>query len=185
MGGGGVVPKVNLAAKTWTPKTTNQTIAAGTYCTGKQTIKGDANLKAANIKKGVSIFGVTGNFPAIELAEMGFTKFAVDTFSFTSRTSIRWKSIPHSLGEIPKMIYIYATSQVTVASDVEDIIGSEFKKNSSYQLSVLANSINTNADSVRVSEKTNMNATETNIEVSGLATRYYGAGVTYKMITFA
>lgn len=117
--------------------------------------------------------------------KMGFAKFAVDTFSFTSRTSIRWTSIPHSLGEIPKMIYVYATSQVTVASDVEDIIGSEFKKNSSAQLSILVNSINTNVDSVRVSEKVNMNATETNIEVSGLASRYYGAGVTYKIITFA
>lgn len=48
------------AAKTWTPGTTNQTLASGRYLTGTQTIKGDANLKAANIVKGVSIFGVTG-----------------------------------------------------------------------------------------------------------------------------
>lgn len=48
------------AAKTWTPGTSNQTLASGKYLTGAQTIKGDANLKAANIVKGVSIFGVTG-----------------------------------------------------------------------------------------------------------------------------
>lgn len=48
------------AAKTWTPGTTNQTLVSGRYLTGTQTIKGDANLKAANIVKGVSIFGVTG-----------------------------------------------------------------------------------------------------------------------------
>ena len=48
------------AAKTWTPGTSNQTLASGRYLTGTQTIKGDANLKAANIIKGVSIFGVTG-----------------------------------------------------------------------------------------------------------------------------
>lgn len=48
------------AAKTWTPGTSNQTLASGRYLTGAQTIKGDANLKAANIVKGVSIFGVTG-----------------------------------------------------------------------------------------------------------------------------
>lgn len=48
------------AAKTWTPGTSNQTLASGRYLTGAQTIKGDANLKAANIVKGISIFGVTG-----------------------------------------------------------------------------------------------------------------------------
>ena len=48
------------SAATITPGTSNQTIAAGTYLTGTQTIKGDANLVADNIKSGVSIFGVTG-----------------------------------------------------------------------------------------------------------------------------
>lgn len=48
------------AAKTWTPTTSNQTIASGKYLTGTQTIKGDANLKAANIAKDVKIFGITG-----------------------------------------------------------------------------------------------------------------------------
>lgn len=52
----------SLAAKTYTPGTSNQTIAAGQYLSGAQTIKGDSNLKAANIKKGVSIFGITGTF---------------------------------------------------------------------------------------------------------------------------
>lgn len=47
-------------ATTWTPKTSNQTISSGTYLTGTQTIKGDSNLVASNIKSGVSIFGVTG-----------------------------------------------------------------------------------------------------------------------------
>lgn len=50
------------AATTWTPTTSNQTISSGTYLTGTQTIKGDSNLKAANIKSGTSIFGVTGTY---------------------------------------------------------------------------------------------------------------------------
>lgn len=48
------------AAATYTPGTTDQTITAGQYLTGDQTIKGDANLLAANIVQGVTIFGVTG-----------------------------------------------------------------------------------------------------------------------------
>ena len=47
-------------AQTITPATSDQTIAAGKYLTGAQTVKGDANLVAANIADGVTIFGVTG-----------------------------------------------------------------------------------------------------------------------------
>lgn len=51
-----------LAAQTFTPTTADQTIAAGKYLDGAQTIKGDANLVASNIASGVSIFGVVGTF---------------------------------------------------------------------------------------------------------------------------
>lgn len=51
-------------AQTITPGTTNKTIASGKYLTGDQTIKGDINLVAENIKNGVSIFGVTGTLSA-------------------------------------------------------------------------------------------------------------------------
>lgn len=49
-------------AQTYTPGTANQTIAAGQYLTGAQTIKGEPNLKPENIKKGVSIMGITGTY---------------------------------------------------------------------------------------------------------------------------
>lgn len=67
-------------ATTYTPSTTAQTIASGTYLTGTQTISGDANLVAENIKKDVSIFGVTGT-----LEEGGRKKFyatIVDTATY-------------------------------------------------------------------------------------------------------
>lgn len=54
------------AAQTITPGTSNKTIASGRYLTGTQTIKGDANLVAGNIKSGVSIFGVAGTMTAGE-----------------------------------------------------------------------------------------------------------------------
>ena len=62
------------AAATITPTTSNQEIAAGTYLTGKQTISGDANLVAANIKSGVSIFGVNGSLTSATVSQDGTTK---------------------------------------------------------------------------------------------------------------
>lgn len=49
-----------LVSQTITPGTSDQTISAFNYLVGSQTIKGDANLVASNIRSGVSIFGVQG-----------------------------------------------------------------------------------------------------------------------------
>ena len=49
------------AGKTITPGTSQQTaVASGRYTTGTVYVAGDSNLKAENIKSGVSIFGVNG-----------------------------------------------------------------------------------------------------------------------------
>ena len=62
------------AAATITPTTSDQTIAAGQYLAGAQTIKGDANLTAANIAQGVTIFGVTGLLSAAVISQDSTTK---------------------------------------------------------------------------------------------------------------
>ena len=51
----------SIEAQEITPTTTEQTIPAKKYLNGTQTVKGDSNLLAENIIKGVSIFGVEGN----------------------------------------------------------------------------------------------------------------------------
>ena len=56
-------------AATITPGTSSQSIAAGTYLTGAQTISGDANLVASNIKSGVSIFGVNGSLTLVSVSQ--------------------------------------------------------------------------------------------------------------------
>lgn len=51
------------ATKTVTPSASQQTaVASGKYTTGAIYVSGDANLKAENIKKDVSIFGVSGSY---------------------------------------------------------------------------------------------------------------------------
>lgn len=57
------------AAATITPGTSDQTISSGTYLTGTQTIAGDADLVAGNIKSGVQIFGVTGSYAGIDTSD--------------------------------------------------------------------------------------------------------------------
>ena len=73
------------AAATITPTTSNQTIASGTYLTGTQTISGDANLVAGNIKKDVSIFGVTGSYEGS--GSGGSSDVQVDTIDASANTT--------------------------------------------------------------------------------------------------
>lgn len=76
---------------TITPTTSNQTIASGTYLTGTQTISGDANLVAGNIKSGTTIFGVTGTYA-------GGSSKNVQVLQGGNRTSS--SSLTKSLGDL-------------------------------------------------------------------------------------
>lgn len=83
--GSGVTQK---AAATYTPGTADQTIASGQYLSGDQTIRGDANLLAANIKSGVSIFGVTGSYAGSGGGSGGLTMASGTTTSGTIDTGL-------------------------------------------------------------------------------------------------
>ena len=65
----------SLQASTITPGTKDQTLKAGFYLKGAQTIKGDTNLKAENILSGKSIFGVNGSV----IAEVNSSAHTVPT----------------------------------------------------------------------------------------------------------
>ena len=62
------------SAATYTPTTSDQTINSGQYLSGVQTIKGDANLVAGNIRSGVSIFGVAGSLTSATISQDQTTK---------------------------------------------------------------------------------------------------------------
>lgn len=72
----------NNGAVTITPGTSQQTIAAG-YHNGSGYVAGDADLVAANIKTGVSIFGVTGTLSGIKSIQ-----YVSASFSSTSSVAV-------------------------------------------------------------------------------------------------
>lgn len=94
-------------AATITPGTSNQTIASGTYLTGAQTISGDVNLVAGNIKSGTTIFGVTGTYSG----GGGSVQFDTKTASggSTYPTSLQFTSMK---GE-PKAFVLRLNAQVS------------------------------------------------------------------------
>lgn len=89
----GVGSMAEKGAQTYTPKSTAQSIAANQYLTGAQTIAGDGNLVAANIKKNVTIFGVKGTWEGYVASATdlyyrginngGFTRIDTNTSHFT------------------------------------------------------------------------------------------------------
>ena len=77
------------SAATYTPTTTNQTIAGGQYLEGSQTILGDANLVASNIKKGVTIFNKTGTYePKNTQIYMGSNSTTATSYTALSGVSL-------------------------------------------------------------------------------------------------
>lgn len=85
-GTAGTMP--NRGAVTLTPSTVNQAIATG-YHNGSGIVQGDANLTAANIKSGVSIFGIAGSVsPGVASASGTVTSAATGetTWGLTGNT---------------------------------------------------------------------------------------------------
>ena len=66
----GVMP--DRGAVTYTPGTTDQAVAKG-YHNGSGKVEGDSNLVTTNIKKDVSIFGVTGTIYECSVRKTGLT----------------------------------------------------------------------------------------------------------------
>ena len=87
----GTIP--DCGATTYIPTTEDQHFAPGSYISGVQTVKGDANLISDNIKAGVEIFGVSGNPNVIdttvnEVNTASTTNMLKDTVAFVNGTKI-------------------------------------------------------------------------------------------------
>lgn len=127
--GSGVTKK---AAATYTPSTSNQTIAASQYLNGAQTIKGDANLVAGNIKSGVSIFGVTGTYAGSSSGSSSGSN-NVEAYHVTSTSpSVSFKT---SSGTIKIWGYGTMTSQSSWGGQTTSLIafaGDKYYKSAMY-----------------------------------------------------
>lgn len=128
------------AAATITPGTTNQTISSGTYLTGTQTISGDANLVAGNIKSGTTIFGVTGSYSGggtsknaqilqstTRTTSTSYTKLCGDlTVSKTGTYDVYWTYFRSSTsGTWGSQLYIddvtYGSAQTTYSNHISNV----------------------------------------------------------------
>lgn len=119
------------AAATITPGTSNQTIASGTYLTGTQTISGDANLVAGNIKSGTSIFGVTGTYE-------GSNPVKTKTGTFTGNGT---RTIDVACDFEPDLVYVTSDPGTTASSGtVAFIIARDMMAASRYRNNSTTNS---------------------------------------------
>lgn len=112
-------------------------VPAGKYTTGDVKVKGDANLVAGNIKKDVSIFGVTGSYDAptpdpVEISlnsSIGLVT-ATDGLSSDSLqlgTRAGYTVTPASYTQTAVAASLYTTGPVLVAGD-SDLAAANIKK---------------------------------------------------------
>lgn len=102
------------SAATYTPGTSNQSIASGQYLNGTQTIKGDSNLTAANIKSGVKIFNVTGSYAG---SSSGGNTPSLQTKTVTPSESTQTVSPDSGYDGLSK-VTVNAISSTYIGSDV-------------------------------------------------------------------
>ncbi|APM40536.1 hypothetical protein [Clostridium kluyveri] len=108
----GTIP--SKSAQTYTPGTSNQTIASGQYLDGVQTILGDAALISANIKANASIFNVAGKSTVIETTE-STNPIATNTVRSGKKGFVNGAAITGGLA-------VQATGPQTVTPGTSDIV---------------------------------------------------------------
>lgn len=99
--GSGVTKK---SAATYTPGTSDQSIASGQYLNGTQTIKGDSNLTAGNIRNGVKIFNVTGSYAGSSSSGGTDTSDATATASDIARDKTAYVQGKKVTGELQEYL---------------------------------------------------------------------------------
>jgi hypothetical protein len=140
----------NQGARTITPGTANQSIAAG-YHNGSGYVKGDANLIAGNIPKDKTIFGVTGNLErlttadktaiATQITNKGVVASVNDTPALLATKIgqiVTGKRYEHGITEYPSAISAETVHTVTGMSFTPSMVVAKiYQKGSTYDEYVL------------------------------------------------
>lgn len=143
------ISPVKLAA-TYTPTTTDQVIPASRWLSGAQTIKGDANLIASNIKSGVSIFNVTGIASGAKTKKVTGATDASSILSFNvgesiSKISSIWSAVPtaswSSISDAFLVFAVYFDNTVNWSAATKTGMTFFFQKNSSNSYAALYYSV--------------------------------------------
>lgn len=96
---------------TRTPSKDSQTVSLkGKYCFGDLTINGDSNLVAANIKSGVSIFGVAGSYTGNGSSSCSTQELSKNITSETSSTYVSGLSFVDSADQIKSVVIVQTGS---------------------------------------------------------------------------
>jgi len=115
----GTIP--SKGAQTFTPGTANQTIAAGQYLSGVQTIVGSANFKEENIKEGVNIWGKVGTLKP---------RFDIDSYAlylYRNSNAINGNMVENSVTNIVKtsLLFRISSGNLNFSSDNYFYIGQQ------------------------------------------------------------
>ena len=179
------------AAKTWTPGKSDQTISSGRYLTGKQTIKGDADLIAENIRKGIDIFGVLGTMAeGIAFEDISrFTKVAVDTFTFASDQNLGSNiTLTHSLGVKPEVVLLFSKTKPDIRNCIVEMLQSAVGTYAYEELNRVTTHVSTGAfmlETTQVVASTSWIPTSSLVKLPDESGYFLGAGLEYTLITMA
>lgn len=153
------------AAKTVTPSESVQTaVSSGRYTTGA-----------------VKVAAIPSKYMNLENIEL--TKYAIDTFTSSSRSLLNKTAIPHSLGEKPKVAILIAVNFTSTTSSDVDKVGlfNLNGANANGQLTYYYANGTNQRNAVAASSSY---VTDSSITVGG-SSYYYPAGQVYKLITMA
>jgi molybdopterin converting factor small subunit len=142
----GTIP--SKSAQTYTPTTTNQVISAGQYLSGAQTVRGDANLLAANILSGKSIFGVAGNAASKKYASgtcvASSTTITVYGYNDTEPSIIVYPITVSGLTFQPEILMLYRSAYLSYGDQILMLYYNQdyFYQDAQYEANLLITTVN-------------------------------------------